>query len=243
MIFATVEARYEGTVLWRGGGIDRVLDERHATLLGATTKLLARRQWNNSVEVTYSVYGERGSIDVLAGFPARRIALVIEVKSELTSIEQTARKLDEKVRLASTRLAADRFGWRPVTVGRLLILPATDTARRSVARHAGVLDAVLPARGRIVRSWLREPSGAFAGLLFVADTNRRSPGGGNRGRQRVRVPREAYLERESGGHSIDAADFTGLVPASSTGIRRRGRWSTTGGISTPGYVFETDPAE
>lgn len=189
-IFATVEARYEGAVFWRGGGIDRVLDERHATLVGAITKLLARRRWNNVVEVTYSIYGERGSIDVLAGFPSRRIALVIEVKSELTSIEQMARKLDEKVRLASTRLAADRFGWRPVHVGRLLILPATDTARRSVARHTGVLDAVLPARGRLVRAWLREPSGAFTGLLFVADTNRHSAGGGSRDRQRVRVPRE-----------------------------------------------------
>jgi hypothetical protein len=61
--------------------------------------------------VSYSVYGERGSIDLLAWHPAIRTLLVIEVKTEVSSVEAMLRKHDEKVRLAP-RVAAERFDGR-----------------------------------------------------------------------------------------------------------------------------------
>lgn len=173
-VFAAVEAGFESNVIWRGGGLDRLLDERHVGLVSATLTMLRRLGWEVAVEVTYSVYGERGSIDILAFNAALRIALVIEVKTELTSVEQLGRKLHEKVRLVRTRLCLERFGWKPVALGRLVILPATDTARRNVAQNDAVLETLFPARGRDVRSWLRKPVGDIAGLLFVASTNGRS---------------------------------------------------------------------
>ena len=169
-----MEAGFESNVIWRGGGLDRLLDERHVGLVSATLTMLRRLGWEVAVEVTYSVYGERGSIDILAFNAALRIALVIEVKTELTSVEQLGRKLHEKVRLVRTRLCLERFGWKPVALGRLVILPATDTARRNVAQNDAVLETLFPARGRDVRSWLRKPVGDIAGLLFVASTNGRS---------------------------------------------------------------------
>jgi hypothetical protein len=39
--------------------------------------------------VTFSIYGERGSIDLLAWHSETRTLLVVELKSELTSIEET----------------------------------------------------------------------------------------------------------------------------------------------------------
>jgi hypothetical protein len=40
------------------------------------------------LEASYSIYGERGSIDILAGHATTRSMLVVEVKSELMSIEE-----------------------------------------------------------------------------------------------------------------------------------------------------------
>ncbi|HEX7474017.1 MAG TPA: XRE family transcriptional regulator [Candidatus Limnocylindrales bacterium] len=171
-VAATVEASLVIDVRWQGGALDRLLDERHASLLGATVDLLAPLAWGTEVEVTYSHFGERGSIDILAFHAQSGVALVIEIKTELVSIEATLRKLDEKVRLAGT-IARERFEWRPAAVARMLVLPSTSTERRRVARHAAVLDAALPLRYDDLRAWLRRPAGPVNGLLFVANITRR----------------------------------------------------------------------
>ena len=197
-LFAVVDAGFEGTVLWRGGGIDRLLDERHAQLVGASVAGLSALGWRVLVEATYSVFGERGSIDVLAGHDATRSLLVEEVKSELTSIEAVGRKTDEKLRLARRMLCRERFGWTPIAAARVLVLPATDAARRAVARHAALLDAAFPTRGREVTMWLRRPTGDLSGVLFVSDINGRVLSATGGGSQRVRRAAARPVERELG---------------------------------------------
>lgn len=173
-LFAAVDARWEPVVSWRGGEVERLLDAQHARLVGSGVRELERRGWMVEVEVTYSEFGERGSIDVLAWKNDVAVALVVEVKSELVSVEATLRKLDEKVRLTRDKLAVARFGMRPRIVGRLLILPRSSTERRRVDRAQAVLGTALPDRGDLVRAWLRAPDRQLSGILFVADTN---PGG------------------------------------------------------------------
>lgn len=173
-VFAALDARWEPVVRWRGGDLDRLLDERHARLVGIVVVVLRGLGWQVEVEVTYSSFGERGSIDILAWWPPLRIALVVEVKSELVSVEATVRKLDEKVRLTVESIARDRFGERPAAVARLLVLPSTSTSRRHVARADAVLDTAFPLRSDDARRWLRRPSNAVRALIFVADTNPRS---------------------------------------------------------------------
>jgi transcriptional regulator with XRE-family HTH domain len=124
-VFATLDARWEPTVSWRGGDLDRLLDEEHARLVGEIARRLERAGWEVAVEVTYSEFGERGSIDVLAARPDALAVVVVEVKSELTVIEATLRKLDEKVRIVHGSLGRERFGFRPRFIGRLLVLPST----------------------------------------------------------------------------------------------------------------------
>ncbi len=177
-LFGALDARWEPTITWRGGELDRFLDERHAQLVGIVVAMLRGLGWLVEIEVTYASFGERGSIDILAWWPRGRIALVIEVKSELTSVEATIRKLDEKVRLTIDSIATTRFGERPRAVGRLLVLPATSTQRERVARAGQVLDAALPVRFDAVRAWMRAPAGPIRGILFVRDTN---PGSKARG--------------------------------------------------------------
>jgi transcriptional regulator with XRE-family HTH domain len=165
-------------VRWRGGEIDRLLDERHAGLGEAVTRLLAEDGWEALPEVTYSIFGERGSIDILAWHPASRTLLVIELKSELTSIEETFRRHDVKVRLAA-RIALEQFGWRPATVGRLLVLPEGRTARRHVERHSALFAKTYPERNVAVRAFLRRPaersgSARFGGLMFLSSIDQGS---------------------------------------------------------------------
>jgi transcriptional regulator with XRE-family HTH domain len=180
-VLEALGARCRFEVSWRGGELDRLLDDRHAWLVGEVVRRLERLGWEAQVEVSFSVYGERGSIDVLAWHAATRALLVVEVKTELTSVEETLRKLDAKVRLAG-RSAADRFSGRPTVIGRLLVLPDVTTARRRVARAASVLDVALPVRGSAAAEWLRRPVGGVAGLLFLPPIR-----GGN-GRWRPTTP-------------------------------------------------------
>jgi transcriptional regulator with XRE-family HTH domain len=171
-LLGALDARCEIDVRWRGGSLDRTLDENHARLVGATVALLAQAGWLSAVEVTYSVFGERGSIDVLGFHDQTGSLLVIEVKTEITSIEETLRRLDEKTRLAG-QVARDRLQWRSGGTSRLLVLPETSTSRERVARHAGVLSSGLPAENVAVRRWLAAPSGSLHGRLFFRITNPR----------------------------------------------------------------------
>jgi len=47
--------------------LDRLIDERHAALLGQTVQLFRGAGWEVDVEVSFSIFGERGSLDVLGG--------------------------------------------------------------------------------------------------------------------------------------------------------------------------------
>lgn len=165
-IARAVEAEWDPAVRWRGGELDRLLDEAHANLVGAAAARLTALGWEAHAEVTYAVYGERGSVDLLGWHPAARVVLVVEVKSALVSVEETLRRHDAKMRLAP-RIAAERFGEADVKAGCLLVLPETTTARRHVARHDAVLRSAYPLRGLALRGWLCGPHGPAAGLVFL----------------------------------------------------------------------------
>jgi hypothetical protein len=167
-VFAATGGLARVTAWWNGAAADRLLDERHAALVERALAVMRMRGWQTAVEVTFSEFGERGSIDILGGHPSSQVVAVCEVKSVLGSIEETNRMLDTKVRLAP-RLAAARFGWTPSSIARLLILPADSTTRRTVDRHALTMASVYPARSREVRAWLRRPQRSLAGIWFVSE--------------------------------------------------------------------------
>jgi transcriptional regulator with XRE-family HTH domain len=175
-------------IRWRGESLDRLLDEAHASIVGRLVEVLTPLGWQTWLEVTFSVYGERGSIDVFAWHPRTMALLIIEVKSVLADAQGTLSPLDRKTRLGR-RIAQER-GIDPLTVARLLVVGDTMANRRRVDRFAALFDAALPERGRAVRRWLREPLGVIAGLLFVSDATRNDARRTATGRSRVNPRRK-----------------------------------------------------
>ncbi len=153
---------------WQGAGLDRVLDEGHAQLIGVLSSLLDRWGWTIRIEVTYSEFGERGSIDILAWDSRSATLVVFEIKTELGSVEGLLRPLNVKARLASG-VARSQFGWRAARVAVVVIFPERVAVRRQLAKHADVLGRELPATSREIRSWLQQPVGAIRGIWFLSN--------------------------------------------------------------------------
>jgi transcriptional regulator with XRE-family HTH domain len=166
-VAAALDARVDVKLLWRGAEFEKLLDERHAHLSGKVVRAVSGWGWLTEIEISFSVYGERGSIDILAWHEASRSLLVIEIKTLLASIEELVRRLDMKHRLAAG-IAHARFGWRPATVSRLVVLPGDRSVYRAVDRHDALLSSAFPARGADVRSWLRQPEGRLSGLWLLS---------------------------------------------------------------------------
>jgi transcriptional regulator with XRE-family HTH domain len=168
---------------WRGGELDRLLDAGHAALQDAFAQVLASAGWLVRAEVTFSRYGERGSIDLLALRPASRTLLVVEIKTMIADLQGLLRPIDVKVRLAGD--VARTLGWDADVVVPCLVIAEESTARRRVASH-GALFTRFDRRGWSARRWLRHLEGAPRGLLVFLKSPNGTRGAASRpGRQRV----------------------------------------------------------
>ncbi len=165
-VFAALDGRLYLNPWWKGAAADRLLDEEHAVLVERATAVLSRRGWRTALEVTFSEYGERGSIDLLGSHERLQAAAICEVKSAFGSLEDTNRSVDTKVRLAPV-LCRKRFGWTPQHVGRLLIVRDEPINRRVVNDHLETMNSIYPERSRVVRAWLRKPDRAISGIWFL----------------------------------------------------------------------------
>jgi transcriptional regulator with XRE-family HTH domain len=165
--FSAADARLYLKPWWQGAAADRLLDEDHAAIVEEAAAVFTKRWWRPEIEVTFSEFGERGSIDLLAAYEATRAVAVCEIKSAFGSLEETNRSIDAKVRLAPV-IALRVFGWRPAFVGRVLIVPDQSVVRRVVREHAATMNSLYPARSRQVRAWLRNPDCDIAGIWFLS---------------------------------------------------------------------------
>jgi hypothetical protein len=117
------------------------------------------------VERSYSIYGERGRVDLLGWHAATRTMLVIELKTELADAQALLGTLDAKARLAPT--IARELGLSPPTqVARMIIFQESMTNRRRVERLSTLFSS-FETRGSAALAWLRRP-GATGGLLIFS---------------------------------------------------------------------------
>jgi transcriptional regulator with XRE-family HTH domain len=166
-VSAALEIRLEVIARWRGGELDRLLSSAHAAFAESVVALLAADGWLARPEVSFSSYGERGVVDLLAWHAATRTLLVIELKTEIVDVGELLGTFDRKRRLAP-RIAAD-FEWRPAITGAAVLVVDTRTNRRRVAGHEQTFRAALADDTRAFRRWLAHPAGTLAALAFLTD--------------------------------------------------------------------------
>ena len=167
-VAAAVGATLGAELRWQGADLDRLLNGGHAAL----HELLGRffqglPDWENVPEVSFSVYGERGVVDILAWHAASRSLLIIDLKTALGDPQSLVGTMDRRVRLGK-RIAAER-GWRPLTVSAWIVFADSRTNRRHVKNHETLLRGRFPADGHAVRSWLARPAGTIMALSFWTD--------------------------------------------------------------------------
>jgi transcriptional regulator with XRE-family HTH domain len=161
-------ARFEPALRWQGPDLERLVDARHAALHEALARWLgALDGWVLEPEVSFSYFGERGVIDIVAWHPGRRSLLVIELKTEIVDVGRLLGSMDQRRRLG-WRIARDR-GWDPVTVSTWVVLAPSRTNHRSLAAYATVLRRKFPVDGRGLRRWLRDPIGRVDALSFLPE--------------------------------------------------------------------------
>jgi transcriptional regulator with XRE-family HTH domain len=159
-------ARFDTIVRWQGADLGRLLDARHAAMHETMAVLLGGLDgWQFEPEVSFSIYGERGIIDVLAWHPGRRMLLVIELKTEVVDVSGLLGTMDQRRRLA--REIAARFGWRPIAVSTWVVIAESRTNRRAVSAHTNVLRAKMPMDGRGIGRWLKDPASRIDALSFL----------------------------------------------------------------------------
>jgi transcriptional regulator with XRE-family HTH domain len=188
-VAAVLQVQIDVVARWQGrGDLEQLLDAAHAELQERLARILdGLAGWTYLPEVSFSIYGERGSIDLLAWHAASRSLLVIEIKTRLVDMQDLLATVDRKKRLARS-VAADR-GWDARHVSTWVVLADTTTNRRRVAEHASVLRAAFPLAAAAMRRWLSEPRGSVGALSFLPMRNAVSSKRSAPGARRVRSGR------------------------------------------------------
>lgn len=163
-VCGALEIRLDLIPRWRGGELDRMVGARHARLHESVARVMARDfpAWTMTPEVSFSIWGERGVIDLVLWHPGRQALLIIELKTELVDANELLATFDRKRRLA--RQVARERGWEARTISAWIIVAEARTSERRIAGHRTMLRGAYPADGRAMRRWLRDPTGSIAGL-------------------------------------------------------------------------------
>lgn len=144
---AALDVRAEWRIVGRGADIARLLDEEHAAIVERLAAALEQGRWQVEAESSYSEYGERGRIDLLAFDPARSTLAAVEVKTELADLQELFGSLNVKARLAPG--LGRRKGWRVSRVVSVLAVAATAANRSTVRAHPALFSP-------FERRWFRE---------------------------------------------------------------------------------------
>jgi transcriptional regulator with XRE-family HTH domain len=152
---------------YRGALGDRLLDRGHAALIERVLAELQALGWIVRPEFTFNVYGDRGSVDILAWHPARRALLIVEVKTRLGDLQALLMAMSKKVRVVPG-VAAEEMGWSRAALAHVVVMADTHANRSTVTAHATTFAATFPGRTAACRAWLKAPDGDFAGLWFLA---------------------------------------------------------------------------
>ncbi len=186
---------------WQRQELDRLFDADHSALAASFATVLEGGGWVTRSEVSFNHYGDRGRIDILACHRAKRIMLVVEIKTSIVDAGDLLGTLDVKTRVAPALVEAlgpGSLGWSsPDAVVPAIVVADGSTVRRHVEKLGALLNRY-DLRGRRASAWLAAPTVGPTGLLIL----RKLPYGNGvdrrrAGRRRVRVARAKSAQSAS----------------------------------------------
>jgi transcriptional regulator with XRE-family HTH domain len=152
----------------RGAALERVAGARHSALAEYVLRQIRSiNGWVVRPEVSFSIWGERGVVDLLGWHAASQTIVVVELKTAIVDVGEILGTLDRKRRLGLK--IAESQGWAATFISVALIVAEGTTNRRRVHDHVATFRAVLPDDGRRWRGWLQQPRGEVHVLSFVSD--------------------------------------------------------------------------
>ncbi len=184
-VAAALGAEIDLSVRWHGGDLQRAVNRAHAALAEQVVSWMASRPgWRAIAEVSFSIWGERGIVDVLGLHEATRHVAIVELKTSLPDLNEHLVSLDRKARLA--RQIARDHGFEAELVSVWLIVADSRTNRRRVSEQRALITSKLPADGRALRAWLARPQETIRGVAFWPDNRDVAARREVTGRKRVR---------------------------------------------------------
>lgn len=162
---AALELRVELRLLGRSGQLVRLADEEHAAIVEALADWLRRAGFEVEAEASFSEWGERGRIDLLAYDPRTRTVVIVEVKTLLLDLQQLLGSLNVRERLVSS--IAARRGWTVERRITMLAVAGTAANRKVVRTHAALFQPFTVRR-------LGQPGIDAAGRVLVWVTPQRT---------------------------------------------------------------------
>lgn len=171
--------RIDVRLLGRAGELVRLADEEHAAIVEALAAWFRAAGFLAEAEASFSEWGERGRIDLLAFDPKTGTLVIVEVKTQLLDLQDLFGSLGVKERLAAT--IAERRGWTVRRRVSVLAAAATASNRVIVRSHPSLFAGF--ARSRLTVAALQ---GGEDRLLHWVSASEASRSTWIAGRQRVR---------------------------------------------------------
>ncbi len=187
---SAVRADVDIVLHWEGSELDRLLIAGHSAMHEIVVGMLTAAGWQVVPERSFSLWGERGVIDILAWHASTQSLLVVELKTEIVEVQRLIGTVDRYRRLAP-RIVRD-LAWEPVIVRTWVAVAEGPTNRRRLSEHANLLRAAFPSDGRTVPGWLQRPSGPLAALSFLSAARVANRTAARSSRRRVRAARGAH---------------------------------------------------
>lgn len=141
---AALDLRLDLHVRGRSGELVRLADDEHAAIVETLAGWFRDAGLAVEVEASFSEWGERGRIDLLAYDSGARLMVIVEVKTLLLNLQELLGVTSVRERLATT--IAARRGWvadRTVTV---LAVADVATSRSVVQRHRALFASFVTRR-------------------------------------------------------------------------------------------------
>lgn len=179
---SALDLRVDVRLVARTGQLVRLADEEHAAIAEAIADRLRRLGYEVEAEASFSEWGERGRIDLLAYDSRAGTVVVVEVKTLLLDLQELLGSIDVRERLVAA--VARQRGWRIQRRITILAVAASAANRSVVSSHPALFQ---PFTVRRLETSGLDQAGRVLVWIAPQRTGRRS---WMTGRQRVR-PRSA----------------------------------------------------